>query len=313
MTTALPSLTSDHQPRAKRVRGTGAVERAAAPVLLAPAVAVVLALRVLPLAIAAWLSFTDANLSTGASPRSVGLSNYTSVLTSTDFHEAVATTLWIVVPALVLEMSFGLLIALWLNRPMRGRSVLRGATLLPYLLVPVVIGNFFRMLYSAQFGQLNYLLMLFGLGPHAWLTDPSTVRWSVVVMEAWHTTPFVALLCLAGLSGLPREPIEAAMVDGAGALQRFRYVTLPALRPILLTVLALRAMDAIQLFDEVYVMTGGGPGRLTSVINLYLYQNGFREFEVGKTSAAVVIVVLAIVIVALAAAVARRLTARGAR
>ncbi len=313
MTTVLPSLRSDHQPKAKRVRSTGAAERTAALALLAPAVAVVLALRVLPLAIAAWLSFTDANLSKGTPPRSVGLSNYTSVLTSTDFHEAIATTLWVIVPALVLEMSFGLLIALWLNQPMRGRSVVRGVTLLPYLLVPVVIGNFFRMLYSAQFGQLNYLMMLFGFEPHAWLTDPSTVRWSVVVMEVWHTTPFVALLCLAGLSGLPREPIEASMVDGAGALQRFRYVTLPALRPILLSVLVLRAMDAIQLFDEVYVMTAGGPGRLTSVINLYLYQNGFREFEIGRTSAAVVIVVLAIVVVALAAAVARRLTPRGAR
>ena len=118
-------------------------------------------------------------------------------------------------------------------------------------------------------------------------------------MEAWHTTPFVALLCLAGLSGLPREPIEAAMVDGAGALQRFRYVTLPALRPILLTVLALRAMDAIQLFDEVYNLTNGtgGPSDSTLTIALYIYNLTFKfmpSFGYSATVSWVIVVIVGI-------------------
>jgi multiple sugar transport system permease protein len=120
-----------------------------------------------------------------------------------------------------------------------------------------------------------------------------------VALEVWHTTPFVALLCLAGLAGLPREPIEAAMVDGAGAWNRFRYIVLPELWPILGAVLVLRAMDALQLFDEVYVLTGGGPGRLTSVINLYLYQFGFRQFAIGQTSAAVIVVVVFLAVMTL--------------
>lgn len=268
-------------------------ERWAPWLLLFPAAFLVVALRVVPMIVAVILSFTDADLSKPAreTPSLVGLTNYATVLQSTDFSSSVSTTAWIIVPALILEMGLGLGIALWLNRPMRGRAVFRAVTLVPYLLVPVVIGNFFRMFYSAQFGQLNYYLGFLGMGNQPWLTDPGTVRWAVVAMEVWHTTPFVSLLCLAGLSGIPREPLEAAMVDGAGIWQRFRYVVLPDLLPILGATFVLRAMDALQLFDEVYVLTGGGPGRLSSVINLYFYQFGFRQFRVGQTSASVTIVV----------------------
>jgi multiple sugar transport system permease protein len=269
-------------------------ERFAPLVLLAPAALLVVGLRIVPMIVALVLSFTDANLAGGkdVAVRGVGLHNYSTVLSSTDFWAAVSTTAWIIVPALILEMALGLAIALWLNQSRWFTKPFRAVSLVPYLLVPVVIGNFFRMFYSSEFGQLNYYFSIIGIPTHAWLTDPSTVRWAVVALEVWHTTPFVALLCLAGLAGLPREPLEAAMVDGAGAWNRFRYVVLPELWPILGAVLVLRAMDALQLFDEVYVLTGGGPGRLTSVINLYLYQFGFSQFAIGQTSAAVIVVVV---------------------
>ena len=262
--------------------------------LLAPAALLVFGLRVVPMIVALGLSFTDANLAGGTDTeiQGVGFRNYSTVLSSTDFWSAVSTTAWIIVPALILEMGFGLAIALWLNQSRWFTKPFRAISLVPYLLVPVVIGNFFRMFYSSEFGQLNYYFSVIGLPTNAWLTDPSTVRWAVVALEVWHTTPFVALLCLAGLAGLPKEPIEAAMVDGAGAWNRFRYIVLPELWPILGAVLVLRAMDALQLFDEVYVLTGGGPGRLTSVINLYLYQFGFSQFAIGQTSAAVIVVVV---------------------
>lgn len=283
---------SRSDPRRSRRRGSG-LERYAPWLLLLPAVVLVLVLRVVPMIVAVYLSFTDTDLSkpSTAPVHEVGFSNYATVLSSVDFSESVVTTAWIIIPALILEMVLGVCIALWLNRPMRLGKALRGVSLVPYLLVPVVIGNFFRMFYSAQFGQLNYYLGFFGIGSEAWLTNPDTTRWAVVVMEVWHTTPFVALLCLAGLSGMPRDPIEAALVDGAAAWKRFRYIVLPELWPILGAVFVLRAMDALQLFDEVYVLTGGGPGRLTSVINLYLYQFGFRQFRIGQTSAAVTVVV----------------------
>jgi multiple sugar transport system permease protein len=286
-------------PRLKKRRGPLA-ERLAPVLLLAPAVLIVLALRVVPMIVAVVLSFTDTNLSGGSNApvRNVGFANYRTVLTSSDFSAAVTTTLWIIVPALALEMVIGVAIALWLNQSRWFTKPLRVVSLVPYLLVPVVIGNFFRMFYSAEFGQLNYYLGLVGIHGHAWTSDPSTVRWAVVALEVWHTTPFVALLCLAGLAGLPKEPLEAATVDGAGAWARFRYIVLPELWPILGAVFILRAMDAIQLFDEVYVLTGGGPGRLSSVINLYFYQFGFSQFAIGQTSAAVTVVVVFLSVVA---------------
>jgi multiple sugar transport system permease protein len=280
--------------RRRLARRRSSAERLAPLLLLAPAALLVFGLRVVPMVVALFLSFTDASLAGvhDATLHGVGFDNYSAVLSSTDFWSAVSTTAWIIVPALILEMLLGLAIALWLNQATWFTKPFRAVSLVPYLLVPVVIGNFFRMFYSSEFGQLNYYFSLIGLPQQAWLTDPSTVRWAVVALEVWHTTPFVALLCLAGLAGLPRDPIEAAMVDGAGAWNRFRYIVLPELWPILGAVLLLRAMDALQLFDEVYVMTGGGPGRLTSVINLYLYQFGFRQFAIGETSAAVIVVVL---------------------
>lgn len=299
----------------RRHRRGSVLERIAPLLLLLPTVLLVVGLRGVPMVVAAVLSFTDTDLSkpATASVHVVGFDNYATVLQSTDFGAAVATTGAIILPALALEMVLGVGLALWLNRPRRFMGALRAVSLLPYLLVPVVIGNFFRMFYSAQFGQLNYYLGLLGIPAHAWLADPASVRWAVVAVEVWHTTPFVALLCLAGLAGMPRDPLEAAMVDGANAVRRFRYIVLPELLPILGAVLVLRAMDALQLFDEVYVLTGGGPGRLTSVINLYLYQFGFRQFQIGQTSAAVTIVVVFIAVLAgIAALILRRRRQRDA-
>ncbi|MFV0427013.1 MAG: carbohydrate ABC transporter permease [Beutenbergiaceae bacterium] len=268
--------------------------------LLAPVLLLVIGLRVVPMLVALVMSFTDLDLGSPAgTTQFVGAANYQAVLNSVDFQEALWVTIAIVGPALALEMLIGLGIALWLDRETKTRRAVRMIVLFPYLFVPVVIGLFFRMFFNAQFGQLNYYLGLVGISPEAWLTNPVTVRWTVVAMEVWHTTPFVALLVLAGLAGIPREAIEAAMVDGANAWQRFRYVTLPSLLPVLGAVVVLRGMDALQLFDEVYVMTGGGPGRLTSVINMYLYQFGFRQFRLGETSAAVTIFVGALALVAL--------------
>lgn len=275
--------------------------------LLAPAMLLIVALRLVPMLMAVGLSFTDTNFASAAAAQFVGFQNYATVIGSEDFQSALVVTVVIVLPALVLEMLIGLSIALWLNRPSTGRKAARAVMLVPYLLVPVVIGNFFRMFFSAQFGQLNYYLGMLGMEPHAWLTSAGTVRWAVVGMEVWHTTPFVALVTLAGLMGLSKDVMEAALVDGANAWQRFTHILLPALLPILGAVLVLRGMDAIQLFDEVYVLTGGGPGRETSVINLYLYQFGFRQFRMGETSSAITLLLGVIIMVALIVSVLRRL------
>jgi multiple sugar transport system permease protein len=276
--------------------------------LLAPALLLLVCIRVIPLLVAVGLSFTDLNLARPQDPVNfVGLTNYSDLLSDDVFHEVLGSTALIMIPALALEMALGLAIALWLNRLIRGRAFARSVLLVPFLLTPVVIGTFFRMFYSAEFGQLNYYLDILGItgGGTAWLTDPGVVRWAVVAMEVWHTTPFVALLLLAGLVSLPTEPQEAAVVDGASRWQRFRYVVLPMLAPILLVVFCLRAIDILQLFDEVYVLTGGGPGRLTEVYNLFLYDQGFQTFELGYTSAAAIVLMLGVAAIGAAAALVR--------
>lgn len=263
--------------------------------LLIPALLLVFGLRVVPILVSIVVGFTDLNLARPQDPAQfVGLDEYAALLQSSDFQASVQTTVAIVVPALALEMLIGLGLALWLTRSFRGRGLARAILLLPYLLTPVVIGNYFRMFYSVEFGELNYYLQALRMvdAPVAWLTNPDTVRWAIVAMEVWHTTPFVALLCLAGLLSLPREPIEAAIVDGASRWQQFRHIILPLLAPVLVATFALRAIDILQLFDEVYVMTGGGPGHLSEVFNLYLYKQGFRTFELGYTSAAAFVLVL---------------------
>jgi multiple sugar transport system permease protein len=277
--------------------------------LLAPALALVVGLRVVPMILDVAFSFTDLNIARPYDAvHMVGFANYATLLQTSDFQDAIITTALISVPALALEMLLGLGLAIWLTRPIRGRGFARSAMLIPYLLTPVVIGNFFRMFYSAQFGQLNYYLQALHLigGNVAWLTDQATVRPAIIVMEVWHTTPFVTLLCLAGLLSLPREPIEAAIVDGATAFQRLRLVVLPMLAPVLLATFALRAMDILQLFDEVYVMTAGGPGHLSEVFNLYLYKRGFRTFHLGFTSAAAILLVLVVCALGVIAVVAQR-------
>ena len=298
-------------PRTSRGRR---VHRGLTPwMLLTPALLLVFALRVVPMIVAGGVSLTDMNLARPYDPtRYVGASNYSSVLHSSDFMDAVWTTSVIIVPAVALELVLGLGLALWLVRPTRGRALARAALLTPYLLTPIVIGNFFRMFYSATFGQLNYYvhLLRLGGGNEAWLTAPSAVRPAIIAMEVWHTTPFVMLLCLAGLLAMPRAPLEAAYADGATSWQRLRYVVLPMLAPVLVAIVALRAMDALQLFDEVYVLTGGGPGHLSEVFNLYLYHQGFREFNLGPTSAASMLLVVAVLALGLVAYWARRLGQR---
>ena len=301
-------------------RSSGALRRRAMVpwLLLAPALVLVVGLRVVPMLMDIVFSFTDLNLARPQNPVSfVGLGNYATLLQTSDFQDAVVTTLLISVPALALEMVLGLAVALWLTRPFAGRGLSRSVMVVPYLLTPVVIGNYFRMFYSSEFGQLNYYLSsLHLIGSNiAWLTDPAAVRPAIIFMEVWHTTPFVALLCLSGLLALPREPMEAATVDGASRWQSFRHIVLPMLAPVLVATFALRAMDILQLFDEVYVMTGGGPGHLSEVFNMYLYKHGFRTFQMGYTSAAAIMLVIAVGLLAAVALWAQRRQGqtRGAR
>ena len=228
--------------------------------------------------------------------RFVGLGNYASVAGDPALWDALARSVVFVVVAVGAEIILGLGLAMLLRQSVRGAGVARSAIIVPMMVAPVVAGLIWRTLYDPSFGTLNYFMSMVGVEGPAWLGSASLALPALIIVDIWQWTPFVFLVLLAGLSSLPDEPVEAALVDGAGSWQVLRYVTLPALMPIIDLVVLIRALDALKTFDTIYTLTQGGPGRATETIVYYDYLTGFRWFEFGKASAiAVLLLVMTIV------------------
>jgi ABC-type sugar transport system permease subunit len=229
----------------------------------------------------------------------VGLANYAELAADSRFWAALGHTAFFAVTSIALELALGLGLALVMNRAFRGRGLVRAAVLVPWAIPTVVAGLLWRFLFDARSGIANALLVGTGLveEPLVWFVRASTAWVPVILADVWKTTPFVALLLLAGLQGIDQALEEAAAVDGARPAQRFRYLTLPLLKPTILVVLIFRTLDAFRVFDLVYVLTGGGPGTSTEPIALYTFVELLENLRFGYGSAlsvAVVAVTLAI-------------------
>lgn len=166
-------------------------------------------------------------------------------------------------------------------------------------MTPVVVGIIWRLMYNPDLGMLNYFLTLFGFSPVNWTGMPGTALPSVMMADIWEWTPFMALIMLAGLHALPRGPFEAASVDGASWWQTLRYVTLPLLSPAMLVALLIRLMDSFKTFDLIFVLTQGGPGMSTEILNYYTYRYGFKFFHMGYASALSWLLVVVVTIISL--------------
>ena len=230
----------------------------------------------------------------------VGWENYTDLWTDPVAAESLRTTLFFVVTTIPMELIVGLGMALVMNEVFRGRGLLRAVILIPWAIPTVVSSQMWRFIFNDRYGLFNFLL--FGgdasryLAP---LADPTLAPLAIIVAEVWKTAPFVALIVLAGLQSIPDEVYEAASIDGATPWQQFRYVTLPLLRPALLLALLFRTIDALRVFDLVYVMTQGGPADATNVLSFYGYKKIFAEGMVGYGSAIAVGVFLISLILSL--------------
>ncbi|KMY68512.1 ABC transporter permease [Desulfocarbo indianensis] len=225
----------------------------------------------------------------------VGLANYLRLAQDPEAMLALANTCLFVAASTLLELGLGLIIALLMDQAVRGRSLLRAALLIPWAIPTVVTSQMWRFIMSDNYGLLN--LALFGgdvAAYRAWLADPFWALAAVILADVWKTSSFAGLIILAGLQTIPAELHEAARIDGAGALRRFIHVTLPALRPALALALLFRTMDAFRVFDLVFVMTQGGPGNATNVLQFYGYQKMFAEGFLGY-GAAVAVLVFALV------------------
>ena len=249
-----------------------------------------------PLAYSIGLSFYNYYLPV---PRTtfVGLDNFRFILGDEAFWDALGVTARFTGAAVVIEIVLGIAVALLLDSRIPCRRVVNTVVLLPMAITPAVAGLLMRWMFESNWGLVNYFLGLVGVPGPGWTGDPFWALWSIVLADVWQNTPFVILVVYAGLQSVPVEPLEAAMVDGASRTQTLAHVVFPFLRPLVLFVLIIRSMDAFRIFDQVFVMTGGGPGTTTQTVTFYNYVMAFRQLRMGRASALGVITLLILSVV----------------
>ncbi len=270
---------------------------------LSPALVAMLALSVLPLANLFATSFLHVTWAQGQAVRTaVGLENYAALPGDPLFRAGLVNTIVFAIAAVGGQIVLGFFLAVLCGRVGRGRVLYRTIFMLPILIPGIVVGAIWKLMYNYDFGLINQIVGLVGIAPQDWLGSPETALMSVVVVDIWHWTPFCFLLCLAGLESLPQDVYEAARIDGASFRQELRFVTLPLMWPTLAVTFAFRLMVAFKVFDEVYLLTGGGPGTATEVLSYTIFRRFFIEDRAGygaAMSVAVIFLVCALLAIAL--------------
>jgi multiple sugar transport system permease protein len=254
--------------------------------LVLPAVLLILLLSIYPLAYSLWVCFVNFDFQIPGHAF-VGLQNFKDVLADPIFAVSLARTGLLSVTAVLLELLLGLVLALAMEQRFRGRGLLLSVLLVPLFVSPVIVGQFWSLLLQRPFGPTNYLLGLVLGRPVeiSWLTEAPWNYLAIVMADVWQWTPFMFVILLSGLAAIPFEMYEAVKLDGAGRWQAFWHLTLPQLAPVVLLAVTFRLLDAVKLFDVIYVMTGGGPGTSTYTTSFYLYQIGFQQFHLSQATA----------------------------
>ncbi|KPL55006.1 ABC transporter permease [Prosthecomicrobium hirschii] len=252
-----------------------------------PAVVVILAVILFPWVFTIWMSGQEWKLGQGSS--FVGLANYWRMTGDDRFIESFWHTLSYTALSVILPILVGTIAAVVFNERFMGRGVLRALFVLPMMATPVAIALVWTMMFHPQLGVLNYLLSLVGIPPQLWVFHPGSVIPSLVLVETWQWSPLVMLIVLGGLSSIPTEPYESAVIDGASRWQLLRHITLPMVAPFIMVAALIRTIDAVKSFDIIFAITQGGPGTASETINLYLYSVAFAYYDIGYGSAIAVI------------------------
>jgi len=269
-----------------------------------PALLAIAMVMAFPLAYLVFMSLHKWSMVGYAPPSFVAASNFIALVDDQRFIDSLGRTLYFTALGLASNIPLGFAIALLLVEEFPTRNVLRALLILPMVATPVAMGLVWVVMLDPSLGVVRYLLGLIGLeNPPLWLSDTAWVVPTLVAVDAWMWTPMVALICIAGLSSLPAEPFEAALVDGASTWQRFWFITLPLMMPTVIVAAMLRVMDLLKVIDIVYVMTGGGPGHASETINLYNYLVALSYDKIGYGAA--VALVLFVLVVACTLALSR--------
>lgn len=249
-----------------------------------PAVIFIMLMMAFPVIFTFGVSLTDWSMVTGGTSKFTGFRNYIDMLQDERFWNAVVNTLYFTVFAVVVETLAGVMIALLLNNDFKGKGFVKTLFVLPMVTTPVAIGLAWTLFYEPTIGLANFALRALGLPPSQWIAADSTVIPSIAIVDIWEWTPMVVLIVLAGLAGLPKEPYESAIVDGAKSYQIFFRITLPLITPTILVAVVMRSIEAFKTFDIIYSMTGGGPGYSSETLNILAYKQGFTYYKFGLAS-----------------------------
>jgi multiple sugar transport system permease protein len=245
-----------------------------------------------------WAFFTSLHDYTLIAPNFdtfIGTGNFIKAAEDGEFRHSLGLTALFVVGVVLLEFVLGFLVALALNKVERFKAIYYAILLCPLLMNPVIVGLIWRMFLHPNLGIVNYLLTVVGIPPVNWLGSTKVAIWTIILVDIWHQVSFMIVLLLAGLSALPKEPYEAARVDGASPLQCFWRITLPLMRPIIIVTLLIRLIFAVKTYDLIYIMTRGGPGVSTDFISYFIYRTAFVSLNIGEASA-MGIILLAIIL-----------------
>jgi multiple sugar transport system permease protein len=296
------------QPRGRR----GSSEKWLALAFIAPSLLVVCGVYLYPALATLAYSVSELSVATLNIERFVGLEHFRRAVVSEQFNAVVFRTLYFGAMIVVLTTVFSFLIALLLKETFRGRNLLRLVVLLPWALPPVVSGVLWSQMFHADFGFINGLIRTFGgEGNIIWLGEPTLALHAIIVAEVWRWIPFATLFILAGLQTIPNDAYEAAAVDGASAWQRFRYLTVPLMWPVLTPVTIFLFVWAMRAFDTIFVLTQGGPRMGTTTLNYLVYRQSFQEFSFGQAAAtAYILSLLTILVIAVLAFVRWRVRVR---
>jgi multiple sugar transport system permease protein len=276
---------------ARRIRGLP--DRAIAWIFIAPTIVLLLAVNIFPLIWTIYLSFTNYRANRpGAEVEWVGLRNYQRILTDPEIWQTMQATAHFLFWTLVFQVLIGFALAWLINQKFRGNDLWTTVIVLPMMLSPAVVGNFWTFLYQPQIGIFNYVITFFtGADPASFsmIGDVRLAPWSIVIVDTWMWTPFVMLICLAGLRSIPESIYEAAECDRASKWRQFWTITVPMVLPFLMLAVLFRGIENFKMFDLVVQLTGGGPGSTTELTSINLKREAFEKWRTGYASAYAVI------------------------